>query len=245
MALPRLAPVTFDDLAQRMVRDLEKLVRSGAVTERRLAGMVGVSQPHLHNVVNGLRKLTPNIADQIMERLDWSLLDLVESAEAHALLSRRQARLAYGREIPIAHSAVGVGFSLPGREKSEINVPNSWLGRAEIPVAVSAGFDPVMESVYREGDILLIDRGPAARGLIHDDALYVVRWNGESVARWLRFSSRGLYLVADANWGEPLQWTLAVAPASRRAEIVEGKVIAVARPPDGTFRRPVPPSASN
>ena len=245
MVSPQRSPLTFQDLAQRLVRDLGKLIHSGAVTERRLAAMVSLSQPHLHNVVNGLRRLTPTVADQIIECLDWSLLDLVESAEAQALLSRRQASLVNGREVPLARAAVGAGFIFPGQEFTEITVPNSWLARAEIPVAVSAGLDPTMESTYTEGDILLVDHGRSARTPIYDDALYVVRWNGQSVARWLRFSSRGLYLVSDSDWAEPLRWPLIVASASQRRDLVEGKIIAVARRLDGTFRRPVPPSASN
>lgn len=245
MALPKPAPLTFDDIAQRLVRDLVKLIHSGTVTERRLAGMVGISQPHLHNVLNGVRKLTPTVADQFMKCLDWSVLDLVESAEAHALLDRRQAYLAHGREIPLVHFAVGVGFSFPGENCGEIIVPNSWLARAEIPLAASAGKDPAMEAVIETGDILLIDRSPNAGSPIHADALYVVSWQGESIARWVRFSSRGLYLVSSVDWAEPVRWTLVVTPASHRARVVEGKIIALARPLDGTFRRPAAPSASN
>lgn len=245
MASPNVAPLTFDDLAQRFVRDLAKLIHSGAVTERRLAGIVGVSQPHLHNVVNGLRKLTPTVADLIMDRLDWSLLDLVESAEAQSLLNRRQASLAHGREIPLSRAGLGIGFAFPGEEYTEITVPNSWLARAEIPVAVAASADSAMEWTYTAGDILLVDRAHSARTPIHDDALYVVRWNSQSVARWLRFGNRGLYLVTDTDWAEPLRWPLLMASARQRLEIVEGKIIAVARRPDDTFLRPVPPSASN
>ena len=245
MSPSRLSLVTFDDLAKRLVRDLAKLIHSGAVTERRLAKMVGFSQPHLHNVVNGARRLTPAVADQVMDRLDWTLLDLIESPEARALLDKRQANLAHGREIPLVHSAVGSGFGLPGQEFSEISVPNSWLARAEYPVAVSAGSDPEMEGVIGHGDILLIDRSPTVRAGIHEDALYVVRWRGESLARWLRFSPRGLYLVSAADWAEPWRWSLVVRQASLRADVVEGMIIALARPPDGTFRRPLQPSASN
>ncbi len=245
MSSPRLSPLTFEDLAHRLVRDLAKLVRSGAVTERRLALMVGLSQPHLHNVVNGFRTLTPAVADQILDRLDWSLLDLVESGEAHALLSRRQASLAHGCDIPLSRDAVGPGFRLPGRQFREIAVPNSWLLRAEIPVAVSANDDPAMESVIQAGDILLLDQSPRERLQIFDDALYVVRWHGDSLARWLRYAGKGLYLVSTEDWSEPARWTLAERPASRRFDCIEGKIIAISRPPDGTFQRPVPPSASS
>ena len=245
MATPRLAPLTFDDLAQRLVRELGKLVHSGAVTERRLAAMVGLSQSHLHNVVNGMRKLTSTVADQIMLELEWSALDLVESAEARALLLRREASLAHGREIPICGSAVGLGFSLPGIEFGEISVPNSWLARAEAPVAVSASEDQAMDSVISERDILLIDCAPSIRQILYEDALYIVNISGQSIARWLRFSSRGFYLVTAYDWSEPHRWILLTIPASRRMEVIEGKVIALARPPDGRFHRLLPPSVSS
>ena len=245
MSTLRFVPLSFDDLAQRLVRDVAKLIHSGTVTERRLAGMVGVSQPHLHNVLSGARTLTPTVADRIMSRLHWSLLDLVETAEARAVIDLRQASLAHGREIPHYDLGVGRELSFPGQVIGEMVVPNIWLARAGDAIAVSAGEDPEMEGVVEAGDVLLVDRSPNVRSQIHDDALYVVRCERESLARWVRFSARGLYLVPASRWLEPLRWTLAVTPASRRAETVEGKIIALARPLDGTFQRPVPPFASN
>lgn len=237
--------LTFDELAQRLVRELSELIHSGAVTERKMAIVVGLSQSHLHNVVNGQRNLTPVVADQIMRHMDWSILDLIESSEAEGLLSRRKASLMLGREIPLAHSAVGAGFHLPGEELTEITVPNSWLRRAENPFVVSAGSDDAMERVCVPGDILLVDLVSSVRRELREDALYVVRWKGQSLLRWLRYSNRGIYLVTDKDWFEPVRWTLAVRPATGRLDIVEGKVIAVARPPDGMFQPPVRPSVSS
>ena len=102
-----------------------------------------------------------------------------------------------------------------------------------------------MDPVINGGDILLIDQSPRERLQIHADALYVVKWRGHSVARWLRFASKGVYLVTAADWPEPVRWTPVVRPASQQFDIIEGKIIAIARPPDGTFRQPVPPSASS
>lgn len=245
MSLPRISALTFDELAHRLVRDLAKLVRSGTVSERRLAVMVGLSQSHLHNVVNGLRTLTSTVADQVLDRLEWSLLDLIESTEVQVLLNRRQASLGHGCEIPLSRGCVGPEFRLLDDKYSEIFVPNSWLARAEKPVAVSAGDDPEMDPVIIEGDILLIDQSPRERLQIYADALYVVQWRGHSVARWLRFAAKGVYLITAENWTEPARWTPVVRPASRQFDIIEGKIIAIARPPDSTFRQPVPPSASS
>src|SRR5579885_3347408 len=45
---------------------------------RRLARLTGVSQPHIHNILKGIRTLTPDVADLVLEHLDLDLLDLFE-----------------------------------------------------------------------------------------------------------------------------------------------------------------------
>jgi len=246
MLPPHLVPLNFDAFAHRLLRDLAGLIHSGAETERRLAGVLGISQSHLHNVLNGTRKLTPAVADQVMERLDWSLLDLVETNEALALVDRRQAHMERGRDTLFVCCGVGAGLCFPGKDHGEvIAVPSVWLDRTEDALAVSAGEDSEMDGVIEAGDILLVDRSPRVRTHLHEDALYVVRANGESVARWVRFSSRGLYLVSASTWSEPSEWTQVVRPPRYRHEIIEGLIIALVRPPGRMFQRPARPFASN
>jgi len=69
--------MNFRDLNQRFVRHLRHRVRTGEVTERGLARLAGVSQPHLHHVLNGKRLLSSEMADKIMRRLKIDLLDLL------------------------------------------------------------------------------------------------------------------------------------------------------------------------
>jgi plasmid maintenance system antidote protein VapI len=57
------------------------LVRSGDATERGLARLTGVSQPHMHNVLKGKRLLSPEMADQIVGQLHLDLLDFIEPGE--------------------------------------------------------------------------------------------------------------------------------------------------------------------
>ena len=52
-----------------------------ALTERGLAGLIGVSQPHMHNILKGIRKLSPVVADRILATLEISLLDLVAQGQ--------------------------------------------------------------------------------------------------------------------------------------------------------------------
>jgi len=73
--------MTFRELQRRLVACLEQRVRSGQTTERGLARLTGVSQPHMHNVLKGKRVLSSETADAICRELKIDLLDLFEPAE--------------------------------------------------------------------------------------------------------------------------------------------------------------------
>src|SRR5579883_78460 len=71
-------PLDFRTARLRLVERINHLVHSGQLTERRLARLTGVSQPHIHNILKGIRTLTPDVADLVLEHLDLDLLDLFE-----------------------------------------------------------------------------------------------------------------------------------------------------------------------
>ena len=74
--------VDFRQLLQRLVRHLQHQVRSGEMTERSLARVTGVSQPHLHHVLHGHRLLSIAMADRILHRLHLDLRELIEPDES-------------------------------------------------------------------------------------------------------------------------------------------------------------------
>ena len=71
----------FHELERRLLEHLRTLVRSGEITERGLARITGVSQPHIHNVLKGTRTLSPDTADIILHILRLDLLDLIQPEE--------------------------------------------------------------------------------------------------------------------------------------------------------------------
>jgi transcriptional regulator with XRE-family HTH domain len=81
--------MTFHDLHQLLLEELRQRVRSGAATERGLARLSGVSQPHLHNVLKGKRKLSLRKADGVLHHLQIDLLQLIESGELRESSGRR------------------------------------------------------------------------------------------------------------------------------------------------------------
>ena len=73
--------MTLGDLQQRFVALLRKRIRNGELTERGLARMVGVSQPHIHNVLHGKRTFSIATTDDMMRQLRVDVLDLIEPGE--------------------------------------------------------------------------------------------------------------------------------------------------------------------
>jgi plasmid maintenance system antidote protein VapI len=79
----------FQELRERLVEHLRDRVRSGELTERGLARISGVSQPHIHNVLKGKRVLSVEMADAIMRQLRIDLLDLVRPEDLLEWRGRR------------------------------------------------------------------------------------------------------------------------------------------------------------
>ncbi|HUI81250.1 MAG TPA: helix-turn-helix transcriptional regulator [Bryobacteraceae bacterium] len=73
--------INFQGLQTRLVVHLRHRVRSGEITERSLARVTGISQPHLHNVLKGKRFLSFEKSDQILHQLHLDLMDLIETDE--------------------------------------------------------------------------------------------------------------------------------------------------------------------
>lgn len=68
--------MNFATLRCRLIAQINWRVQNGELTERRLARLIGVSQPHMHNVLKGVRILSPEMGDRILRNLQISLLDL-------------------------------------------------------------------------------------------------------------------------------------------------------------------------
>ena len=73
--------MNFWELERRLLADIRERVRRGDLTERGLARLAGVSQPHIHNVLKGKRDLSIETADAILSALGIDLLDLLETRE--------------------------------------------------------------------------------------------------------------------------------------------------------------------
>jgi transcriptional regulator with XRE-family HTH domain len=79
----------FQELERRFIEHLKQRIRSGDLTERKLARLTGISQPHVHNVLKGKRTFSMAMADTILHVLRVDLLDLIEPEEVAEIQRRR------------------------------------------------------------------------------------------------------------------------------------------------------------
>lgn len=71
----------FRALQSRLLALVNARIRNGEFSERGLALLLGISQPHLHNVLKGERKLHAPLADILLAKFGISVTDLLQPAE--------------------------------------------------------------------------------------------------------------------------------------------------------------------
>lgn len=92
----------FECLQLRLIAHVQDRVQRGELTERGLARRTGISQPHLHNVLKGVRVLSPEIGDVLLRHLHITLLDLLNDAERNGRTSPETRSELAGTRFPAA-----------------------------------------------------------------------------------------------------------------------------------------------
>jgi len=213
--------LTFQDAQFKLLAYVRSQIHNGELTERGFARLIGISQPHVHNVLKGVRNLSPNIFDLALKYLHLSLLDLVPSSELEAhLRSRTQPRTA---EIPFLDRPIG-----PGMPWSAILDPHKTfplpLLALEIPanlVMASLVPDPAMRTLA-SSDFVLLDTSRQSK--FAPRGLYVVERNNEAVLRYIRPGARRYYLATDTTLDTPADWEPLPVSTPELAAAVKARV---------------------
>jgi transcriptional regulator with XRE-family HTH domain len=187
----------FDGLQRRLIAVLRTRLQNGELTERRLAHLTGISQPHVHNVLKGARILSVSAADTILRRLGLTVTDLLEQYEPDAGPCSRSGGKTRCIEVPVLEGWLGPGLPLP-REPSRVEgypFPSSFLLSVENPLVARVAQDTRMSGLLRENDLVLLDQSPARRLDLGEDGLYVVSRYGEGLVRRLRMEREDLLLL--------------------------------------------------
>jgi hypothetical protein len=174
--------VYFELLHARLVDHLRGRVKSGELTERRLARLAGVSQPHLHNVLKGVRVLSPATADVVVRNLRLSAFELVREEELAAPGRPAGTRT---REVPLACGLLGPGHLFPDLTESAgaLTFPAAELDGIAHPVAVRLAADPDAPAAFNAGDIVLLQLLPPDGLTLQPGGFYAIDEGGCGLLR--------------------------------------------------------------
>ena len=199
--------MTFQDAQQRLLAYVRDRIHNGELTERGFARMIGISQPHVHNVLKGVRNLSVEISDSILKILHLSLLDLIPLEELESDLRRRRPPQPVP-ELAFLDGRIGPGMNWPAGI--------DWRDRYPVPFAVSAlrqsfvaarlTWDPEMSASLGKYDVAILDTSEGQRAEPSPEGLYVVEREGQAVIRYVRPGARCYYLVTDTTLEVPERW---------------------------------------
>ncbi|HLJ15907.1 MAG TPA: hypothetical protein VKV15_15525 [Bryobacteraceae bacterium] len=232
----------FELLQNRLVERLRTQIRNGEITERGLARSTGISQPHMHHVLKGVRTLTPEMGDQILKCLRWSLLDLLDAEELLGYATRMLLDLAPAREISVLAERLGPGQAWSPTESrfERFAVGCQHLAVAVDPVVARLGEDKQLAPLLEAGDLVLLDRSEERRMRPEPNELYAVERCGEVVVRGVRRGASRLYLIAPDSWNRPDRWEPIRIQESEVLERVVARVIPIGRQMDQQNQREAP-----
>src|SRR5262245_31776821 len=149
----------FAQLHSTLLSTLRARVRNGILTERQLARLAGVSQPHIHNVLKGTRSLSSEFADEILLKLNVSVLDLIDRATLSDYLSRPAPESPLYSYVPVIPGLVGPGHAWPVDAVRPERLPISADRVALLtnPVVGRLAGDDSMQYVFSAGDLAIFD----------------------------------------------------------------------------------------
>ncbi len=221
--------MTYQDVQLRLLAYVRSQITNGELTERGFARLIGISQPHVHNVLKGVRKLSPNIFDIALKYFHLSLLDLIPSSELEAHLRSRRAPQ-HSAEVPFLPTPVGPGTPWPTELNPRNTRPLPFPCDHAPANLVMAGLmaDPSMQSALGSSDIALLDTSPIRQSALAPHGLFVVERGTEAgieaVIRYIRPGAHGYYLATDSTLDTPADWEPFPVSASELATAVKARV---------------------
>ena len=223
----------FQVLQRRLVGAIKDRVRNGEMTERGLARVSGVSQPHIHNVLKGVRILSPEFADKVLRQLNITVLDLCENRE----LIRRYGFEAGGPEsvcwVPRLLYDLGPGnpwdeTSCDYRDRT-YPFPAATVACLTTPAVGILTEDRAMKPRFQAGDTVLLDSAEDSR--LHPDPCspYVVHAPQGALVRYVRQGGRRLYLASEESLEHPDRWECISLVDRHILDIVRSRIVWMGR----------------
>ena len=222
--------MNYQDAQLKLLAYVRSQIRNGELTERGFARLIGISQPHVHNVLKGVRTLSPEVSDLLLKYLHLSLLDLAPIEELEAQIERRRSRAGVA-EVSFLEAPLGPGRPWPNSVNRRKTYPAPF-SIATVPAELlmaNLAADPAMIDTLASYDIALLDTSVERRSTISPQGLYVIERRGEAVMRYIRSGAHCYYLVADAARDRPMDWEPLAIEAVQFSGAIKARVVWLGR----------------
>lgn len=215
----------FEDFRLLLLENLRRRVHNGEVTERGLAKFVGVSQPHMHNLLNGTRMLSPEMGDRILYHLRLSLLDLCEPGTFDRYV-RGEGNSASYTYLPLLKGRAGPRHAWPAEseERQRVPVAASIVAGMWRPVVCRLAEDPSMHPLFTSADLAVLDQGHAARTQIAENRLYLIKKDNSGCIRYVRRSGPVFKLFTEQTRNRPEEWQQLSAHETGIGHVIRARV---------------------
>jgi hypothetical protein len=213
--------VFIEELHRRLLETARQRIRAGEVTERKLARLCGLSQPHLHNVLKEIRSLSTESADRLMRALNLTVVELLwRTPEIDGAI----------RAIPIVRNRIGPGTEI-GLTNFRGFVPfrESQLRSLVDPVLARLAADLAMPKAFAPNDLVLLDQNPEVRRHPSGTLSWVVATDMGLRVRYVRLGGTKVYLPSEATVDDPPRWEAVSLHGRDILDIVRARIVWISR----------------
>lgn len=225
----------FERLLQRLVGRVGRLLSNGEYTERGLARLIGISQPHLHHILAGKRALTPQIADSFLVNLGWTIGQLFAEEEVDQVLLERRIGKEDRRRIPVLKGKIGPGFPWP--EAGQIE---EWMAARSIPwqrvrklFLAELGPDPALPFARGAGQFALVAEDEDLRVRVEEGCWHILRWGGAGLVRRIRLEGGCLRVLGQGSLEESTGLHAIPLEGQSLLAVIRGRLLWVGPDPRG------------
>ncbi len=210
------------ELYERIVDAARQRVRSGEMTERSLARLCGVSQPHMHNVLKNFRSLSQDSADRLLNALDLNISALLFSLDRKSDASIQT--------VPKLRNKIGTGGGASfSAFRGFMPFSSAQVATLVDPVVAQLGPDLVLPGPLKPNDLVLLDQNPVPRRSPGGGGCWVIAQNGALQARYVKLGGTRIYIADEATLREPPKWDLVSLERRDILEIVRARIVWIGR----------------
>ncbi|HKD05277.1 MAG TPA: hypothetical protein VKB79_05170 [Bryobacteraceae bacterium] len=212
----------MSELYERLIDAARQRVRSGAMTERGLARLCGMSQPHMHNVLKSFRSLSIESADRLLHALDLTIPALLFSLDRETDASIRI--------IPMLRARIGTGAAASLTAfRGFMPFPSAQAALLVDPVVAQLGPDLVMPAALKPNDYALLDQNPLLRRNPGGGGIWVIEENGILRPRYLKLGGTRIYIADEITLRDPPKWEPVSLERRDIREIVRARIVWIGR----------------